>query len=163
MNVDELIIKFILKHGSKYDYSLMEYVNQNKKIKIICPIHGIFKQSPYSHSKGCGCPKCANNKKMELDDFIKISNDVYKNFYDYNLAIYKNKNSKVKIICPIHGVFEQNVSSHLYGYGCPKCSGYEINNEIFINRSKEICCEYNYDYSLVEYKGNKTKVKLICN
>ena len=30
------------KHNNFYDYSLVEYKNQKTKIKIICPIHGIF-------------------------------------------------------------------------------------------------------------------------
>ena len=36
-------------HGNKYDYSLVEYVNSATKIKIICPIHGIFEQTPNNH------------------------------------------------------------------------------------------------------------------
>jgi hypothetical protein len=34
---------------------------------------------------------------------------------------YKNSDTKVKIICPIHGVFEQAPSIHLKNGGCPFC------------------------------------------
>ena len=33
-----------------------------------------------------------------------------------------NAYTKVRIICPIHGDFEQNAHSHLNGRGCPKCN-----------------------------------------
>ena len=36
----------------------------NVPVTIICPKHGEFKQTPYVHMKGCGCPKC-NQSKLE--------------------------------------------------------------------------------------------------
>ena len=47
------------RHGSKYDYSKVEYINQNTPVTIICPIHDEFSQTPWDHAKG-GCKKCAN-------------------------------------------------------------------------------------------------------
>jgi len=38
-------------HNSFYDYSLINYKNNNIEIIIICPIHGKFKQRPFSHMK----------------------------------------------------------------------------------------------------------------
>lgn len=49
-------------HGDKYDYSLVEYVNKNVKVKIICNIHGQFEQRPSDHLSGCGCPICRESK-----------------------------------------------------------------------------------------------------
>ena len=46
-----------LKHLDKYNYSLVDYNNNNTKVKIICPIHGIFEQVPKSHLKGIGISK----------------------------------------------------------------------------------------------------------
>lgn len=42
-----------------------------------------------------------------LEDFVNKSNTIHNNFYDYSLVEYKNNKLKVKIICPIHGTFEQ--------------------------------------------------------
>jgi len=50
-------------HGNRYNYSLVEYINSRTKIKIICPDHGVFEQTPYSHKNGCGCPECSGLKK----------------------------------------------------------------------------------------------------
>ncbi len=39
----EIIQRFINKHADKYDYSLITYINDHTKVKIICPIvdHGV--------------------------------------------------------------------------------------------------------------------------
>jgi hypothetical protein len=39
-------------HNNKYDYSKVEYINTNSKVKIICPIHGEFEQTPHNHLTG---------------------------------------------------------------------------------------------------------------
>lgn len=49
-------------HGDKYDYSLVEYASNKKKVCIICPIHGEFWQRPCDHLKGHGCRSCAQNR-----------------------------------------------------------------------------------------------------
>lgn len=59
---EEFIQEAKLIHGQKYDYSKVEYVNANKNVKIICPLHGEFLQTPHSHLKGCGCTKCGRKK-----------------------------------------------------------------------------------------------------
>lgn len=45
-------------HGNRYDYSQVIYQSSFKKIRIICPDHGIFQQSPANHLSGHGCKKC---------------------------------------------------------------------------------------------------------
>ena len=55
---ENVIERFEIVHGDKYDYSLVEYVNSKSKIKIICKEHGIFEQIPNSHLNGNGCKKC---------------------------------------------------------------------------------------------------------
>ena len=50
-------------------------------------------------------------KKLTNDDFIKRSNIIHKNFYEY-VDEYKNAHSKIKIKCPIHGEFIQTAYSH---------------------------------------------------
>ena len=44
-------------HGDKYDYSLINYINCENNVEIICPKHGIFLQQPYKHIAGRGCIK----------------------------------------------------------------------------------------------------------
>ena len=59
-------LKFIEKakkvHSDRYDYSLVDYSGFNKKVKIICHIHGEFEQTPQNHLKGQNCPICKESK-----------------------------------------------------------------------------------------------------
>lgn len=48
-------------HGNEYDYSLVDYVNQTTKVKIICKKHGVFEQTPHNHLHWQGCPKCSSS------------------------------------------------------------------------------------------------------
>lgn len=73
-------------HGNKYDYSLVEYKNNKTKVKIICPIHGVFEQTPNCHLSLQGCPKCKTPKgeKKIFSFLIKegISFESQKKFKD---------------------------------------------------------------------------------
>lgn len=59
-------------HNGKYDYSKIKYINAKTPIEIICPLHGIFKQIPDNHLKGCGCPKCGKIKSKPEEEIIEI-------------------------------------------------------------------------------------------
>lgn len=59
--------------------------------------------------------------KLTVDDFILRAKKCHGDKYDYSQVIYKNANTKVTIICPEHGTFEQTPSHHYNGQGCPKC------------------------------------------
>jgi hypothetical protein len=166
LNTDKFISKSKDIHGNKYDYSLVEYINNREKVKIICPIHGVFEQNAAAHLRGQICKKCNdNNYRLNKNIFIEKSKGVHGNKYDYSLIKYKNNKSKVKIICPIHGVFEQRVDSHLQGRGCKKCAieykKNKLKNKNFIEKAKDVHAD-KYDYSLVEYINNREKVKIIC-
>ena len=51
---DQFILDSINTHGEIYDYSLVKYINNRVKIKIICPIHGMYNQNPKNLSNyGC--------------------------------------------------------------------------------------------------------------
>ena len=50
-------------HKNKYDYHLVDYKSAKINVNIICPIHGIFEQTPTSHLMGKGCQKCGGNIK----------------------------------------------------------------------------------------------------
>lgn len=94
--------------------------------------------------------------------FIEKSKLIHGERYDYSLVDYKNKVTKVKIICAEHGEFEQRPDSHLIGSGCKKCSGKFVScTESFINKSNKIH-NYKFDYSLVNYTNSKNKLTIIC-
>lgn len=161
LTTKEFINRAKEKHIDKYDYSFIEYVNSKTKVKISCKEHGIFEQKPYSHIQGQGCALCAGVKRKTTEKFIEEAKKIHKNKFNYNFVTYKNNRTKVKILCPKHGIFEQIPDDHLQGFGCAKCGCVKkLTNDEFINRSKEI--HKQYDYSLVEYTNMHTKIKIIC-
>lgn len=124
-------------HGDKYDYSETKFNGMENKISIICKIHGKFEILASSHKSGAGCKVCNDDEitKRNINKF----NNIYKSFYDYSLNEKIVCGSYIKIICPIHGVFEQEVSNHLLGRGCQKCSEDDrliIENEKVLSRIK---------------------------
>jgi len=158
----EFIEKSKMIHGDKYLYDKSLYIGSKNDIVITCRIHGDFTQKPYNHLNGCGCQLCDPTNILGNGNFIKKSNMVHKNAYDYSLVEYIKNDIKVKIICKIHGIFEQKPEAHLRGQGCPKCSNNNRRTtEDFIIISKSIHGD-SYDYDLVNYVNKRTKVIIKC-
>ena len=155
------------EHQNKYDYSKVDYKGVTTKVKIICPVHGEFWQTPRVHLKGCGCPKCGFERqndatRLTTEEFIIRANKIQGNKYDYSKVEYVDYMTKVCIICPEHGEFWQTPNKHLSGQGCPKCGNTKkLTLTEFIERSRKIHGD-KYDYSKVRYINNGTKVCIIC-
>lgn len=168
LTTEEFIEKARKVHGDKYDYSKVDYKTTHEKVVITCKKHGDFEQSPSSHLYGNGCPKCKAEKSNETlkatyDDIIKKFKEAHGDKYVYQDNFnFENMHSKIKITCPIHGEFIQEINSHIMGRGCPKCSKKFMNTEYFIECSNKIH-NNKYDYSLSEYKNPKEHVKIVCS
>lgn len=172
-SVEKVIEKFQKVHGTKYDYSLMSYQGNKHKIKIICPIHGEFEKSPGHHINGQGCPKCGwaiTSQKMRLsqEEIIQKFTETHQNKYCYDLVEYIGTEKEVKIICPIHGVFEQLPVVHVGGSGCRICGYKKVSDSRVFSREEFIekanfkhQNKYNYDF--VNYVNSQTKVIIICS
>ena len=170
-NCEDFIKRAKKKHGTyRYDYSKVDYINYKTSVLIGCKKCGKwFYQIPMNHVNGNGCPECyINEMKKGSEKFIKEANKKFDNKYDYSLVDYKNNKTKVKITCPIHGIFEQGPTTHLNSsYGCPKCATKKVhdeqksNKEEFIKKANKLH-KNKYDYSKVKYVNNSTKVCIIC-
>jgi len=123
LDTSEFIKKASAVHNVRYNYALVDYHNMRTKVSIICESHGKFLQSPHSHLKGRGCPKCANNEKLSIEEIIKRFISVHGNTYDYSNVSYHGLHTKVKIACSKHGIFEQTPANHYHSKcGCPRCT-----------------------------------------
>lgn len=160
---DEFVAKAVKVHGTKYDYSLVNYKNNRIKIIIICPKHGEFIQQPSNHLNGNGCLKCFfENITSNLNDFIIKAKQVHGNKYNYNSSVYVNSKVPLAINCPKHGSFLQSPSQHLE-HGCPKCGGTSrLNTNDFIIKSN-LVHGGKYDYSKAIYINNATKLIIVCH
>lgn len=126
---DDFIMECIKKHGDKYDYSKVSYINSQTKVCIICKTHGEFWQTPNNHLYGKCCQKCCGNMKMMIEEFIEKANGAHGDKYDYSKVNYIDTKTKVCIICQKHGEFWQRPSSHLQGMGCPICNESKLEKE----------------------------------
>ena len=96
-NTKRLSTKEVIKlsskiHDNKYDYSLLIYKNNKTKIKIICPIHGEFLQSPIIHMIGSGCPKCNTSKgESKIVKYLNDNQIDYLHQKTFDECKYKNK------------------------------------------------------------------------
>lgn len=162
-------------HGNKYNYSKVDYEDNQTDVLIICPKpgHGEFLQRPCVHIDGkCKCPTCAYEElsitnAMTKEEFIKRANIVHNNKYGYPKVIYKNNYTEIIINCPEHGDFPQIPTTHLSGCGCPAHGKEEqrkklqMTKEEFIRRANAVH-HGKYNYSEVEYINNHTDVKIYC-
>lgn len=73
---ESFISKAIIRHGNKYDYRNVVYINNKIPVEIICPIHGSFYQRPDSHLSGKGCSFCGLDKHKSKLYGVGI-NDLY--------------------------------------------------------------------------------------
>jgi very-short-patch-repair endonuclease len=122
LDTNSFIEKAINIHNYKYDYSKVNYINADTQIIIICREHGEFTQIPDFHiNRKCGCPKCSNNVRLDLLEFIYKADKIHDNKYDYSKIEYINNRKPVIIICKKHGEFSQIPFVHLLKHGCPNC------------------------------------------
>ena len=156
-------------HGNKYDYRKTVYTKAKDKVTVTCHKkdkfgyeHGDFELRACNHLLGTGCPKCGNRFAYTIDEWIRNANIVHSNKYDYSLITETKGRSKGKIICPIHGIFEQELASHLSGCGCPKCNkGVVDTRDGFIESANKIHRNY-YNYDKVVYVNRKVPVIITC-
>ncbi len=127
VNTEIFISKAKTLHGEKYDYSETNYIGTKQKVKIICPVHGVFEQTPSNHYQ-FGCKSCADqgrgearklNPQEALDKLLETHSGRYE--YPDLLTNYKTTKDKITINCKVHGEFNQEYENHILGQGCPYC------------------------------------------
>jgi len=153
MTRNKFLEKARLIHGYKYQYpNLEENIMQMDIIDVL--FNGvIYHQRVVKHFDGRQ-PERKVSKKT-TDQFISEAKSVWGDKYDYSLVIYENSRTKVKII--YDGItYEQYPNGHLQEY---PVEGY-LNQTIFIEKSIKKWGD-KYDYSLVNFKGPRIKVKIL--
>ncbi|QKE60599.1 hypothetical protein KPP_11861 [Klebsiella phage KPP-1] len=142
-------------------------------VTLECKLHGFFETQIQQIKKAKhGCPKCADShtsgflrfKQSQVEDRCRAN--ALKHHLDF-ISVSKDTKSWVDAVvmqrCSIHGVFTTKYSSVRQGAGCPRCGVRNTNKGVikFIQEAKTVHGE-TYDYSLVDYKTARKKVKIIC-
>lgn len=187
-------INFITKaraiHQDKYDYKNVIYKNNKTKVKIICPIHGLFSQTPDHHiNKKQNCKKCSiltssdkqkGIKRKPLSAcFFKTKEELYKalvksdindkySYYVDDIKKSKGLKAKIKIRCKLHGDFYQIPYNHIFmKQGCPECATNNRKEKLIsgfeeFKRKANIVHNYKYIYNDTNYINNKTRIVVTC-
>ena len=149
-------------HGNKYNYNKTNYINAYTKVIITCPKHGDFEQTPNSHLKGRGCPKCNQSHGEEIiENWLKNNNISYNHNYliKTDSSVRKSCNIFVDFYIPCKNLFiEYNGKQH---YVSVKYFGGDINFKQQINRDnflKEYCQNNNINLLIIDYTKSKNDI-----
>ena len=102
---------------------------------------------------------------MTKDEFVEKARKIHGDKYDYSKVEYKRGDIPVIIICKTCGKeFKQRPSNHVNMHqGCPFCNmSFKKTTEEYINDARKVHGD-KYDYSKVDYKGNKERICIICH
>lgn len=173
VTTESFIASSKLIYGDLFDYSKVNYIHNKIKIILGCKEHGYFNVVPNKHlSQGVGCPVCGKNRQIEaklkgVSSFLTEIRSVHGDMYDYTKVDFNRRSDKIKIICKEHGEFEQTVSNHLSGQGCPVCRRItqgekrRLNGYDFFQRCTQVHFDL-YDYSNTSYVGSSKIISPIC-
>lgn len=108
------------------------------------------------------------SRRLTTEQFIEKAKLIHGKKYDYSLVDYTFWDSKINIICKVHGVFSQLGYNHLKGKGCPKCSVFRIANSRRLNTEKFISKAIlihgsKYSYKNSNYVDCNTPLEIFCN
>lgn len=171
IDTDVFISRSVELNGDRYGYDKTNYSGPLNKLTMTCPSHGDFEQTPNNHLySGAGCPNCGkeaiwSSNRMTAEEFVATAIVVHGTLYDYSHVVYRNAMTKVTMLCPIHGRFEQVPNGHLRGAGCLQCGidRRRLDRETFVTRSRGMFAR-EYDYSLVPdgWVPTRDRVRIVC-
>jgi len=107
------------------------------------------------------------SRRLSREEFIERANKTHGNKYDYSKVAYAGVDTKVIIICRIHGDFLQTPYNHMLSNGCPKCGKLSCSKktrlaaETFLKRAVDKHGD-KYDYLMASYVNQLTKVCISC-
>ena len=161
MDKDERKDAFIAKartvHNNKYDYSLVEYVNAHKKVKILCPEHGVFEQNANNHLNGQGCPVCKSFKQRALKYGVGV--------FDYHKRI-KRTDEEYKSYKKWSAILERCYSDNLKRrhpsyIGCSVCEEWRLYSKFKKWFDEHYIDGYSLDKDIL-FKNNKVYSPKTC-
>ena len=200
---EQYIAKARAKWGDAYDYSESVYLAGLKPITIRCIKHNhYFTVQAGNHIstllKSGGCPLCgqeslteyrrkkheealmkAEQKKKlykprltQKERFLKKARAMYPD-YDFSRVEYKDRETHIVVVCPVHGEFKIRPRTLLVGekgqkpHGCWKCNNLippyekELTLDTFKNRMHEL---YGDKYTFVwsDFNNKQSMIRFTC-
>ena len=161
--LEEFINKSKAIFGDSLDYSKVCYKNSRTIVVLTCKKHGDFLIQPNFHiSYKRGCPVCSGFKHNRVS-FVSKAISIHGNKYDYSKVDFCRVKSKVVIVCPIHGEFNQTPDKHINAKnGCPNCDKTVKKNTEYVKEKAKLVHGDKYDYSESVYVGMFKNIKITC-
>jgi len=159
-------------HGQKYKYLEKTYRGARPKMTIVCPEHGPFPQSPYSHLTGRECKKCATNLNVTTqtsESLNRLKDHLFKktkNCVKLDESTFHALNSIAYFECTIHGRFKKRAYDCLtQTHPCTKCGrgysdkGYTNKEALTLVRER---VAIGFEVIPFNYTGKNTDITIIC-
>lgn len=170
-SIDE-IKKILDSSYPNFSFDLSAFKTTMSKISIVCPEHGKFEKYVYNLLRGDAdiCSECKKHKKRQTklkEAFIKKARQIHGDKYQY-VGEYVERNVNMKMICPIHGEFEQQPANHLRGRGCKQCGLDRTHNsvrksELLLLEEANLIHNNAYTYNLENYINGEEKMEINCS
>ena len=200
---EQYIAKARSKWGDAYDYSESVYLAGLKPITIRCIKHNhYFTVQAGNHIskllKSGGCPLCGQESLTEYrrkkyeealrkakqkkkvykprlthkERFLKNARAMYPD-YDFSRVEYKDRETHIVVVCPVHGEFKIRPRTLLIGekgqkpHGCWKCNNLippyekELTLDTFKNRMHELYGD-RYTFVWSDFNNKQSMIRFTC-
>ena len=121
-------------------------------------------------SRSCSSSQKQENKTCKNDKSrIELFNKIHNCRYKYPNLSYVDSLSIIKVECRIHGEFSIRYENHRKGMGCSLCTMEEkkdkewVSEYQIIENFKKVHETGRYDYSRINYRRGRGKVRIGCN
>ena len=145
------------------DLPIDDYLGVNVSINHKCNKGHIYLQTPNSHLKGSGCPKCnVKNPKKTHEQYVK---ECKEKGLDLPIEHYRGNNIPIKHKCKYGHIYKRKPLNHLQGSQCYQCAilnGSKKQRKT-MNEYVKDCKVLGYDLPIEDYINSKTKIKHKCN
>jgi len=174
-DLEEWIQKAIKKHGGKYGYSKVVYINSQTHVIITClTCLEEFPCRPDMHlNPGNGCPPCGVRsrglkRRKPIETFIDEATIIFNGAYGYDKFEYTNANTPGDVLCIRCDVyFSIDPNHHLRGQGHSGCRAIRISEskrftqEYVIELCKKVHNNF-FDYTDTVYNGSEKTMTVMC-
>ena len=151
-------IDIIRNSFEKENYTLLskEYINNNTKLKYICPNNHAHSIIWRNWQRGDRCPHCVGNAKLSID-FIKPLFE--KEGYVLVSTEYKNSHTRLQYICQEGHRHSVSWAAWSKGNRCPYCAG---NAKLSIDFVRDAFENEGYVLLSTKYINNSTLLNYTC-
>lgn len=153
----------------RFGYKLLsdEYVNNQTKLLVRCPLGHKYETIYASFRQGHRCPECANehrndNRKVTYEEVkAHIESFGYKLLSDE----YKNNYTKLQLQCPEGHIVEMKYGDFQQGTRCRECYNEHRGEcqKLTYEEVKKFIESFGYKLLSDEYVNNNTKLELECD